>query len=319
MQIVGIGLSTLDVLIRLGDMPSWEQGGRMREIRLDGGGEVGTAIVTAARLGARVGFVGTAGNDEVADLKMRFLTKENVDVSRVVIRPIPENQIILCFVHKETGERVFCDTGCMFEQQLAVNELDRDYVTSAEFLLIEGFHHEAALQAALWMHEAGKKVMLDAGRADGVVYDSVKDLVRQTDILICSSGFSSALTGIHDIWEAGRAILQMGPTIIVETEGAKGCYTVTSTDRFFTPSYRVAVVDTTGAGDVFHGAYLVGLLHAWDLRTVASFACAVSAIKCTRLGGRFGIPNFEEVLDFLNIQGISARLEFEKEGGLTCP
>jgi len=304
LQIVGLGLSTLDVLIRLQDMPTWERGGRFSECRFDGGGPVGTALVAAARLGARVGFVGTAGNDEVAELKLRALTRDGVDISHVIVRPRPENQIVFCYVHAETGERVFAGVPSMFDDALQIEELDRGYITSAEYLLLEGFHYEAAVQAAKWMHEAGKKVMLDAGKTTGQVSPLLESLVELTDVLICGAGFAPALTGVEDIWEAGRAILEMGPSIVVQTMGTGGSYTVTAGEQFHTPAFEVDVVDTTGAGDVFHGAYLVGLLQGWDLRRVAIFSSAVAAIKCTKLGGRAGIPRLERVLAFLRERGI---------------
>ena len=88
----------------------------------------------------------------------------------------------------------------------------------------------------------------------------------------------------------------MGPRIVVQTEGANGSYTVTRDERFHVPAFKVPVIDTTGAGDVFHGAYIVGMTHGWALRQVAQFATAVSAIKCTGLGGRGPIPSFDQVI-----------------------
>jgi len=78
-----------------------------------------------------------------------------------------------------------------------------------------------------------------------------------------------------------------------------GSYTVSPDDEFHTPAFEVNVIDTTGAGDVFHGAYLAGLVKGWDLRRIATFASAVSAIHCTVLGNRKGIPSMEEVETFL--------------------
>jgi len=123
-------------------------------------------------------------------------------------------------------------------------------------------------------------------------------------VLICGSGFGPSLTGQQDLWDAGRAIVEMGPRIVVQTEGKAGSYTTTADDAFHTPAYDVDVVDTTGAGDVFHGAYIVGLLHGWDVRRTAQFATATSALKCTGLGGRRPIPTFDEVMAFLDSRQI---------------
>ena len=93
--------------------------------------------------------------------------------------------------------------------------------------------------------------------------------------------------------------MDLGPRIFVETVGEEGSYTITREEQFHTPAFPVDVVDTTGAGDVFHGAYIVGMLHGWDLRQIAQFSTAVSALKCTRLGGRAGIPDLASTLHFL--------------------
>jgi sugar/nucleoside kinase (ribokinase family) len=130
-------------------------------------------------------------------------------------------------------------------------------------------------------------------------------LVKLTDILICGSGFAEALTGEEDLIAAGRAALSYGPQIVVITQGENGSTTFTPDRQFHTPAFEVTVVDTTGAGDVFHGAYLAGLLKGWDIETIAIFASAVSAIECTFLGGRSGMPDYAQVIDFLSEKGIS--------------
>jgi sulfofructose kinase len=205
-------------------------------------------------------------------------------------------------VHAGSGERVFSSDVDFSRDALQPEELDRDYMTSAEYLHLDGFHFAAAAQAARWMRAAGKKVVLDAAKTAGSIYPRSRELVALADILICGSGFAPALTGMQGIWSAGRAALRCGPSIVVQTEGEEGCYTVTAEQKFHTPAFKVDVVDTTGAGDAFHGAYLVGLLKGWDLRRVAVFASAAAAIKCTRLGGRAGIPCFDEVIKFLEMR-----------------
>jgi sugar/nucleoside kinase (ribokinase family) len=159
-------------------------------------------------------------------------------------------------------------------------------------------HPEAALQAARWMHEAGKTVVLDAATTKREIPESKRALVAETDVLICGSGFGAMLTGHKDPWQAGRAILDLGPSIVVQTEGVEGSFTVTRDDEFHTSAYEVDAVDTTGAGDVFHGAYLAGLVSGWDLRRTADFSSAVAAIHCTVPGNRRGIPTMQEVEAF---------------------
>jgi sugar/nucleoside kinase (ribokinase family) len=104
-------------------------------------------------------------------------------------------------------------------------------------------------------------------------------------------------------------VLDLGPRVFVETGGEKGSYTITAKERFHTPAFQIDIVDTTGAGDVYHGAYIAGLLRGWDLSQIALFSSAVSALKCTKLGGRAGIPTFGETLAFLHTRGIELRYD----------
>jgi sulfofructose kinase len=306
LDLVGLGLSTLDVLMRMGTLPAWDAPQRISDFGLDGGGPVGTACVAAARLGARVGYVGPVGNDLVGELKTRLLATYGVDLSHLVPLDEPDRQVVGVYVHAETGERMFSVVEGLFTTPLSVAALDRAYFQSARFLHLDGFYHECALQAAAWLHEVGGRVCLDCRRTDEAsVPERTLELLRSVDVLVCGSGFCRALTGEADIWAAGPAARACGPAVVVETQGDRGSYTFSGDEAFHTPAYEVEVLDTTGAGDVFHGAYLVAQLHGWDLRLTAQFASAASALKCAKLGGRRGIPDFAETVAFLRERGVT--------------
>ncbi len=303
-RIVGLGLAALDILVRTSDLPTWECGVRLRALGIDGGGPVATALVAAQRLGVQTGYVGTCGSDRLGRIKLETLSEHGVDVSHIVQRPGAEESAILVCVQEATGERIFSGASHPDFQALQVEELNPAYITSADYLHLDGCHVQAALAAARWMRQAGKRVMLDGATTRGPVSPQMRLLVAEANVLICGSGFGPALTGQADLRDAGAAILQMGPEVVVQTEGSAGSYTSTQNESFHTPAFQVDVVDTTGAGDVFHGAYLVGLLHGWDLRSIALFSSAVAGMKCSRLGGRQGIPTFEQTMDFLSRHGI---------------
>ncbi len=300
-QIIGFGLATLDVLIRLPEMPTWAHSGSAASFRFDGGGMVGTAMVAAAKLGARVGFVGTAGSDDAAEFKLKSFRECGVDLSHLVRRDGPEDQVVIVYVHSETGERTFSLVGGGQYQPMSPDKLDRAYFTGADYLHIDGFlHHEAMLCAAKWMKAAGKTVTMDGSKTDGVVSEQHRELIRYVDVLITGEGYGRGLTGLDDVWAAGEKALELGPRVFIETRGERGCFGVTQAgERFHIPAFEVDVVDTTGAGDVFHGAYIVGMMRGWPPQQCARFATAVSAIKCTKLGGRAGIPTWEQTMAFL--------------------
>jgi ribokinase len=284
------------------DMPTWEHGTRLEAVTIDGGGPVATAMVAVQRLGVPAGFIGTCGSDRLGDIKMQTLVEQGLDVSHVVRRPGPEDQTVLVSVHAQTGERVFSGYKQWTRIPISIGELDRNYITAADYLHLDGTHAEAALQAARWMHEAGKTVVLDGSSTREPVRPAMRALVEEADILISGSGFGPSLTGLPDVWEVGEAIVRMGPKIVVQTEGKDGAYTVTK-GIASTPSFDVKWWTT--ARRRVPGAYIVGLRHGWDLRQTAWFATAVSALKLRKLGGRAGIPTFGETLDFLAARGLT--------------
>ena len=146
LDVIGLGLATLDILVRFESLPTWEHGARFERIAFDGGGPVATALVAASRLGLRVGYVGTAGQDEFAERKLRSLQESGIDTSRVVRRPGDERQIVICCVRSTDGERVFCGHETLRTDPLRADELDRAYVCSAPLVHLDGFHPDAASQ-----------------------------------------------------------------------------------------------------------------------------------------------------------------------------
>ena len=131
----------------------------------------------------------------------------------------------------------------------------------------------------------------------------VEELIAVTDILIAGERLAVSVAGDGDYRTGAERLRAMGPAQVVVTRGEHGSFTIEPGGAFHTAAFRVPVVDTTGAGDVFHGAYLFGLLRGWRPEVVAEFAGAVAALKCTQLGGRAGIPRLPEVVGFLREQG----------------
>ena len=333
LDVVGLGLAIVDVVLRVERMPAWEDPRGLLDFALADGGPAGTACFVASTFGLRTGFVDTVGDDDLGEHRRRSLEKAGVDTSRLVPRDGPEDHVVVVYVDAATGERVFSFRRGFLSRPLAVDDLDRKYIESARILHLDGSHSEAALAAARWTKRAGGTVVLDAAATSHKVLEPARALVAETDVLICGAGFAPMLTGEEDVWRAGRAALELGPSVVVQTEGARGSYTVsrrrgargpgarrTGTRRtgatgtgagdaeFHTPAFDVDVVDTTGAGDTFHGAYLVGLARGWSLEHCASFSSAVAALHCTVLGNRKGIPSMAEVEALMAAQPATAAI-----------
>ena len=296
---IGLGMATLDILVRSRGSDLFTADAALEALVLDGGGMACNAMVAAQKLGAAAGFVGTFGGDRLGQLKLQVLRESGVDTSRTVLRELPDDQVVIVHIHVTDGERSFHPVAIDQRQPLGKSDLDRAYLIQAGYLLIDGAHEEAALLAAKWMHAAGKQVMLDANATHGPPSVGLRRMVTTCDILICSAGFCQALTGRGDLPAAAQKVLSSGPRVVIQTQGAGGCHTFTNSESFHTPAFAVRALDTTGAGDVFHGAYLVALLEGWNLRTAAEFASAAAALKCLKMG-RGGYPTRAEVLEKMN-------------------
>lgn len=292
MDVVGLGLCTVDHLFVLEHPPTFERGAPVRDYSTQGGGPVATALVALARLGARVGFIGRVGDDEAGRFIIQDFQRYGVDTSRIQVQPGAVSAVSLCLVSAATGDRSFCVRNTNVTP-LKPEELDRDYLLSGKFLHLDGFA-EASIAAAAMAKQAGVHTVYDAG------YYSPKalDLIRLTDTLIASEYFARSYSS-KPPEEIAVEMLQYGPSIVCITLGNRGCVVATEQEVFHQPAFRVNVVDTTGAGDVFHGAFIFGLLKGYDVRRTAEFASAVAAIKCTKLGGRAGIPTLQQTEEFL--------------------
>jgi len=311
-EVIGLGLAIVDVVLRVERMPEWDDPRGLLDFALADGGPAGTACFVASTFGLRTGFVDTVGDDDLGEHRRRSLERAGVDTSRLVPREGPEDHVVVVYVDASTGERVFSFRRGFLSRPLTAAELDRAYIESAPILHLDGSHSEAALAAARWMKQSGGTVVLDAAATSHKVLEPARALVAETDVLICGSGFAPMLTGEEDVWRAGRAALELGPRVVVQTEGANGSYTVSRgadarragarDAEFHTPAFEVDVVDTTGAGDTFHGAYLVGLARGWSLQRCASFSSAVAALHCTVLGNRKGIPSMDDALALMAAQ-----------------
>jgi len=219
-----------------------------------------------------------------------------VDLSRLRVQASARSQICIVLVEAGTGRRsILCRRAI---GELVLGEADRTYISSARYLHLDGYLMDAAITAARWARADGVKVSFDANRPR----PGLDELLPLVDVLIASERFPPAYSDQEDPVQAGRSLLEMGPEIVVVTLGVEGCLCLWEDQVVHVPGFQVDVVDTTGAGDAFHGAFLYGLLQGWELERTAIFANAVAAMSCTRLSGRAGLPSLSEVEAFLERQ-----------------
>jgi sulfofructose kinase len=289
-DVVGLGLNATDTVMTVREFPALGGKERVVAASMQAGGQVATALVTCCRLGLKARYVGKVGDDPGGRLQLASLRREGLDLSDTkVVRGVP-NQYGYIIVDQATGERtVFWDR----DSRLAVQpkELNRLAITSARLLHLDGCDVEAALVAARWARRARIPVLADLD----TVYNKGEKLFSYLDYLIASTHFLPAVTGHADPFKVleymAREYRVGTPGMTLGRDGAL----VYHAGRFFySPGFVVETVDTTGAGDVFHGAFAYALLAGWDIARALDFSNAMAALNCTALGARGGIQSLAE-------------------------
>lgn len=296
--IVGFGIACIDYIVVA---PAVEPGGHtyIESYTTQGGGLTGTAIVAASRLGARAKFLGRIGDDDIGSQVIESLNVENVDASDLIKVPGAKSLFSWVLVDTQTAERtIYCRKDQNIECSTDLIALNS--IKGADALLLDAHWPEGARAAAKKAREIGVPVVSDIK----VHYPDITDLLALCDYPIISQSSALNFAGSSDHYGALAKIRSFGPKAVVITCGENGAYYADNSGQGHVPAFKVDAIDTTGAGDVFHGAFAIGLAMGWNLRDIVTFSSAVSAIKCTKIGGRAGIPTFAETINFLTQQGL---------------
>ncbi len=305
-DVIGLGASTVDILSLVDHLPAEDENLRAIEVSVQGGGPVATAMVTLARLGARTAMIDTIGDDWRGALIRDEFQREGVSVEYLKQDKGWTSPASTILVKKDNGARsIVWAPGSAPDFPAA--ELPRTAIESASILHVNGRHWEACMAAVSMAHEAGARVSFDGGA--GRYRPELRELMPLTDICIAARDFAEKYTGETEVPAAASALLESGPGLVVITAGTRGSW-VYSRERppFHQSAYLLPnVVDTTGCGDSYHGAFLFGLLKPMDLEQAASFASAVAALNSQQLGGRAGLATYQQVEAFLAAHAKSPR------------
>jgi sulfofructose kinase len=291
---VGIGYTALDYLGIVPHLPAENTKLEVRDLTIQGGGPTATAMVTMRRLGLGAAYIGKVGDDPVGARMLDELRREDIDVSAVVVEPGAMSQFAFIMVDAASAARTILWTRGSVSR-LKAREVNLDLVLAARGLLIDDLEPEAALVAARAARAANIPVLIDAG----TLREGVRELLPFCDYIVASEHFAEQISGGKNLRAALEALSAFGPKASVVTLGEKGCAFLSGEGVVDVPGFAVKAVDTTGAGDVFHGAYLFAVLGGLDTLRACTFANAAAALKCRRLGGRAGIPTLSETLAFL--------------------
>jgi len=293
--VVGLGQACVDYLGRVPFYPREDGKMELLDLQSQCGGPASTALVTLSRLGIKTSFLGSISDDPIGAEVLKGLSADRVDHSFLKISPGYTSQFAFIAVSRASGHRtIFWHRGSA--PPLKREEVDLSPFSDAKVLHLDGLMIDASIEAARQARARGLKVVLDAG----TMREGSLELVSQIDVLIASARFAVPLVGEKSPAEGAlEALSCLGPEEIVITLGSKGSVGWNRGKVVAQSAFPVKVMDTTGAGDVYHGAYIYGLLKGWDMKACMRFASATSALKCRAIGARAGIPTLTAVVDLL--------------------
>lgn len=296
-DILGLGCTAVDEILYVAEFPRADVKTRVLARERHCGGLTATALVAGARLGARCAFAGTLGDDEHSRFVLQALQSEGVDVRHVVRRvgAAPVRSVIVVDEQRQT-RNIFFDLSAAVgaHTKLPAKEL----IQSSKVLLVDCFGVPGMIRATRLARAAGVPVVGDFENSE---VPRFAELFALIDHLIVSDHFAGKFTGTKSPAAAARKLWRRERSVVVVTCGAEGCWVLDARRREpeHFPAFRVSAKDTTGCGDVFHGAYAAGLALGLDLPGRIRLASATAALKAIQRGGQAGIPGRRAVERFL--------------------
>jgi sulfofructose kinase len=290
MDVLCIGHACYDLVFTVERQPGADEKMRARSFVSCGGGTAANAALTAARLGARTAFAGYLGADIYGDQHLAELHAVAVD-TQLVVRGPDATPISAIFVKPDGARSIVNYSGGT--SRLTAADVPFTHLRP-KAVLFDGHHPALALAVADWAHSQGVATVLDA---DAVNAGNV-ELVHRCQVVAASERFATEYTGARTVEEGLAALAARAPSVIV-TLGERGLIWQRGDETGSLPAFPVDVVDTTGAGDTFHGALAAGLAQGMAWPDLLRFASAAGALCCTVHGARLGIPTAQEVAALL--------------------
>lgn len=328
-DIVGIGASTLDRFIVVDHYPTGREVQQVVSSTTDGGGPVATALAAARKYGARTAMIDSIGDDMVGHHILDDFEKYNVNTNAIQVERGAKSGVATILVKQSTGERaVFFERSTATEPDFL--EVHKQLIEDAYILHINGRHRQLMRSAMAVAKEAGTIISLDGGAQR---YDEdMKPITEDSHIVIVARDYAEKYTGTTNLEDACRIIHDRGALVAGVTDGANGSYFVWPDGTAYRcePFPQKSIVDTTGAGDSFHGAFLANLAHIInhmkgqetistskshgasiravellkhcahsDLEKATIFASAVASLNTQGIGGRSPLPTLQSVQELI--------------------
>ena len=307
LDVVGVGINATDTIIRLPHFPTLDSKVEILSAERRAGGQTASAITACQRWGLRTRYIGKIGDDEAGRFQQEEMHREGVE-AHWIMAPGCISQSAFILVNEKSGERTVL---WKRDRQIALlpDDLNREWIAGARVLVLDGHDTAALARAAKWAHEARTLVLGDFDNR----YPGVEDLLENVDFAITSKDFPARLTGEHDLLKSlPKMHAQFKCCLTGATMGRLGVLVWNGVRFRLCSGFRVRTVDTTGAGDIFHGAFAYGIVRGWPVDEILEFSCAAAGLNCEGHGARGGIATLVEI-DRLRRRGERSERAYTEE------
>jgi sugar/nucleoside kinase (ribokinase family) len=289
---VGVGHATVDMLCvapRIG-----ERIVDLSVFSMQGGGSMGNLVATMAALGGRTRYFGRLSDDDFGRYIVAGLEEFEVDCKQVMIQSGMVSPVSIVQIDELSRRRKILSTRGS-TTPLSPRDLPRDLLDGAQLLCIDGYLPAVQVAIAEKARERGIKVLLNASH----LHSEMDELLRLSDYVIGSERFAADIAPSDKIERSLAQIARLGPSCVVITQGDAGAIGLEGDALVKKEAIDVFIADTTGAGDVFCGAFAYGVLQGWGIDRNLPFANATAGLCCRTVGARAGLPSMSEILEFL--------------------
>ena len=305
-DILCVGQMVADILVQSVDEVNFSTDTkRVDKILINNGGDCLNTAIDLRKLGAEVGFVGAVGQDPLGSYLQNVLKSNGIDDRGVYVDHTSQTSSVVALINS-AGERVFLYYGGT-NDILSFDNVNKEMIADAKIVHVGGTFQLPGLDG-----EGTRKLFKAAHEYDcfttmdvtwdtsGKWLDIIEPCLPELDLFMPSINEAKEICKCGEVEKIASSLKARGVKNVIIKLGKQGCYVDAFGKCYYQNSFKVPVVDTTGAGDAFVAGVLYGLHRGWEIENVTRFASAVSAHCIQKLGATVGVPQYEKVLDFID-------------------
>ncbi len=299
-NIIGLGEVVVDWVAEIPHFPKPDEKIDALSESYFSGGVTANYLVAVARLGGSCGFIGSVGDDSYGDFLIKDFQREKVDTTYTLKKIGKKTPVNFIFIAK--GEKTIIQSPHMQTTKIEISDLEESYIANSKLLHTTIIHQDVTEKAISIAKENDVKISIDLeSQIANRGWNNLKRILLKADILIPNKEGAKSVTNSKTPEEAAKILIKKGIPIVIITMGSQGALITTKNFQKIISTYNVDnIIDTTGAGDTFNGAFSFGYwIKKWDLEKSCRYGNAAASIKIQKLGARTGMPSEDELKNFL--------------------